>query len=416
MFLVRFLVVTIDAPTVTKSLRRLALSLLAIALVATACTSSGKRTNPATSTTAAAQLPPLGKPNPLGAKWDWPRVDKYKPYLASLAGGATFYDFAWCDVEPTEGKRDWATIDDVAKQSRALGFELLLKIRTGACWATRDSGGGGGRRARKDVSSMPVDMAKYEAFVSDTVKRYSPLGVHEYAIENEVNAPGHWAGTSADYVSLVTAAGRAIHAADPNAQVVDGGLGSTVYGAAIARRLLNEGKDSEAISAYQQYYARRFPVRAQQLPQVSNTNQVRDVLASGQAARNLEYFDATVTIAQQKLIDDFQIHFYEKGDNVPALLDLLHGTLPGGIPLQAWEVGEFWPNAPNDEHTHAEELRLTVNGLLDGGVSRVIWLPLAYNPNGRNASELRFGLVEPDGRVRESGRVFAEIAAAHART
>lgn len=416
MFRDRYLVVTIDTPAVTRSLRRLLLSLLALALVATACTSgSGKASS--TSTTAAAPLPSLGKPNPLGAKWDWARLDKYKPYLASLSGGATFYDFAWCDVEPTEGQRDWSTVDSVARNARALGFELYLKIRTGACWATVESSGATGRRraARKDVSSMPVDMAKYESFLTDAVKRFSPLGVHEYAIENEVNAPIHWAGTSADYVTLVTAGGRAIHAADADARVVDGGLGSTVYGAAIARRLLDEGKDSDAVRAYQQYYARRFPVRAQQLPQVSDGGQLRDVLSSGQLARDLEHFDATVRLANDKLIDDFEIHFYEKWDNVPALLDLLHATLPAGLPIQAWEVGQFWPNAPTDETTHADELQRVVNGLLGGGVQRVVWLPLAYNPNGRNASELRFGLVDPDGRVRESGRVFAQIAAAHAR-
>ena len=415
MFQNRFVVVTINAPPITRSLRALLLSLLALALVANACSSGGRSAAP-TSTTTAAPLPPLGKPNPLGAKWDWARVDKYKPYLASLAGGATFYDFSWCDVESTEGERDWSTIDDVARSARDLGFMLYLKVRTGTCWATVGSGSGGGRRGRKDVSSMPADMAKYEAFLTDTVKRYAPMGVRNYAIENEVNAPIHWAGTSAEYVRLVTAANRAVHAADGNARVMDGGLGSTVYGAAIARRLLEQGKDAEAVSAYQQYYARRFPVRAQQLPQVSDASELRQVLSSGQAARNLDYFDATVRMTKDKLLDDFQIHFYEGHDSVPQLLALLHATLPPDLPLHALEVGQFWPNAPNDEHAHAEELRLTVNQLLDGGVTRVIWLPLAYNPNGRNASELRFGLVDPDGHVRESGRVFAEIAAAHART
>jgi hypothetical protein len=416
MFRVRFPVVTIAAPAVTGSLRRLILVVAAVALVAGACNSGGGKATPKTPTTSGAALAPLGKPNPVGAKWDWPRVDKYKPYLASLSGGATFYDFAWCDVEPKQGKRDWSTVDSVAKSARELGFELYLKIRTGSCWATTDTGGSPRRNARKDVSSMPVDMATYQAFLTDAVKRYSPMGVHEYAIENEVNAPIHWANTATDYVSLVTAAGRAIHAADPAARVVDGGLGSTVYGDAIARRLLDEGKGDEAVRAYEQYYARRFAVRAEQLPSVGSASELRSVLSSGQAARNLEYFDATMQLAQQKLIDDFEIHFYEKGDNVPALVDLLHATLPAGLPVQAWEVGEFWPNAPIDEHTHAEDMRVTVNALLDGGVQRVIWLPLAYNPNGRNASELRFGLVDPDGNVRESGRVFAEIAAAHART
>src|SRR5436190_572674 len=132
MFLIRFLVVTIDAPTVTRSLRAVLAVLAALTLVATACSSGGGKGKASkTSTTSAEAPPPLGKPNPLGAKWDWPRVDKYKPYLASLSGGATFYDFAWCDVEKSEGKPDWSTVDSVAKNARELGFELYLKIRTG---------------------------------------------------------------------------------------------------------------------------------------------------------------------------------------------------------------------------------------------------------------------------------------------
>src|SRR5437868_2211762 len=312
MFPIRFVVVTIDAPRVTGQLRRLILTFVAtLALVGGACSSGGGTAAPKTSTTSPATPPPLGKPNPLGAKWDWARVDKYKPYLASLAGGATFYDFAWCDIEPTEGKRDWSTVDDVAKNARDLGFVLYLKVRTGSCWATAGSdGNGAGRRGRKGVSSMPVEMAKYEAFLTDTVKRYAPMGVRNYAIENEVNAPIHWAGTSSEYVALVTAAARAIHAADVNARVMDGGLASTVYGAAIARRLLDQGKDAEAVTAYQHYYSRRFAVRAQQLPQVSDASELRDALSSGQLARNLDYFAATVRMTKDKLLDDLQVHFY----------------------------------------------------------------------------------------------------------
>ena len=144
---------------------------------------------------------------------------------------------------------------------------------------------------------------------------------------------------------------------------------------------------------------------------MSNAAELRDALASDQAVRNLASFDATVQLAQQHVIDVFEIHFYEKWVNVPALLDLVHASLPASLPVQTWELGQFWPDAPSDEHVHADELRHEVTLMLDGGVTRVIWLPLGYNPNGRNRSELRFGLVDPNGRVRESGRVFAELAA-----
>ena len=393
--------------------RRLLTPLLGL-LLAVACTSGGGHaapTIPGPSTN--------GRPNPLGAKWDWSRLDAFTPYLRTLAGGATFYELTWCEIEPSPGQRDWTAVDRVARSSKELGFELYLKLRTGSCWATGSGGqsaSAGRRQARKATSAMPADLGAYARFVTDLVKRYAPLGVHEYAVENEVNASGHWSGTPADYEHLVRAAGEAVHAADPSARVADGGLGSTVYGQAIAARLLADGHPDGAVAAYQRYYARRFDVRGDELPRASNPAELRDALATDQARRNQEYLDATLRLVAARAVDVFQLHFYERWDNTGALTDLLHARLPAATPVQAWEVGQFWPGAPDDEHAHADELQRTVNGLLDGGVARVIWLPLAYNPNGRNPSELRFGLVDPDGRVRESGRVFEQVAVARARS
>ena len=75
-------------------------------------------------------------------------------------------------------------------------------------------------------------------------------------------------------------------------------------------------------------------------------------------------------------------------------------------------MGRFWPDASSDDAVQASETIKTVALLLMGGVERIDWLPLAYNPQGRNASELRFGLVNPDGSVRPSGEVFQQLAAA----
>src|SRR3954447_12324248 len=99
--------------------RRLLVIVAVFALAATACRSGGSDQK-STSTTApsaassGATPPPLGKPNPRGAKWDWSRLDAFKPYLASLSGGATFYDFAWCEIEPERGDRNWQSVDRVA--------------------------------------------------------------------------------------------------------------------------------------------------------------------------------------------------------------------------------------------------------------------------------------------------------------
>jgi len=256
---------------------------------------------------------------------------------------------------------------------------------------------------------MPADLGRYAQFVTDVVERYAPLGVHEYALENEVNAPGHWAGTPDEYVRLVTAGARAIHAADPTAKVADGGLGSTVYGGILAQQFLDQDRDADAVAAYEHYYARRFSVRSEQLPEVSDGRGLRTVLASDQAVRNRQYYDATVDLAKQGVIDVFQLHFYEGWDQAAAVVALVHAAGPARMPVEAWEVGQFWPDAPSDPAVHASETTKVVCALFYGGVDRVIWLPLGYNPAGRNPTELRFGLLDPDGKMRPAATALLAL-------
>ncbi|MBV8961203.1 MAG: hypothetical protein JO087_20780 [Actinobacteria bacterium] len=256
---------------------------------------------------------------------------------------------------------------------------------------------------------MPTNLDDYAAFVTTVVQRYAPLGVHEYALENEVNAPGHWTGTPADYERLVTAGARAVHAADPTAKVADGGLGSTVYGGVLAQDLLDQGKDAEAVAAYRQYYARRFEVRGDQLPQATTAADLRTALAGDQLVRNRQYFDATLDLVRNHVVDLFQLHFYEAPDVIGSLTSMLHAHLPADFPVQAWEVGQFWPNAPEDPAVHADQTKRVVCGLVSGGVQRIIWLPLGYNPNGRNATELRFGLLDPNGTTRPAATTFLAL-------
>ena len=117
---------------------------------------------------------------------------------------------------------------------------------------------------------MPRDLAAYQRFVSDLVKRYRPDGVTQYAIENEVNAQQYWAGTPAEYESLVRAAASAVRDADPKAQVVDSGISSVAMGMGITDRLLKAGQADAAVAAYQAYFARRVGTRGKQIPPVSD--------------------------------------------------------------------------------------------------------------------------------------------------
>lgn len=399
--------------------RMTAVTMLLVALVASACSAGndGKSGQAGKKPSASSPAPQYTGPpvqagaNPLGAKFDYKRIDAFAPYLAKLSGGATFYEMVWCDVEPEPGAVDWSTTDANVDSAQRLGLTTYLKIRVGSCWAT----GGRGQHVRgkkaKTESLMPKDLGTYESFVRSAVERYSAKGVHEYAVENEINSDTMWAGSPEDYVKLLTVAAKAIRAADPSAKVVDPGISSTAYGVAVADRLLTQGRDADAVAAYSAYYSRRT-TRGADFPAVSDVAGLRAALSTDQATRNLAFLAMANRLATDRVVDIRQLHFYEQWANLPPLLDYLHATLPAGFPVEAWEVGMFWQQGTSDQRARAGELTKTVALLLAGGVRRVIWLPLAADPTGRNADEPRYGLVDPSGKVRSTGAALAALAAA----
>ncbi|KXK60091.1 hypothetical protein AWW66_20770 [Micromonospora rosaria] len=405
---------------------RLLVGALVVALTATACSSDPEPTpDPApTSATPDASGPTTGPsagpgpagppsvPNPFGAHWDWSRYEQFKPYLAKISGSATYQEITWCAMEPTQGNRDYAALDRIAQRSRDLGITLHIKIRTGVCWATGGTPQFTRGQANKTESAMPLDMATYQAFVTDIVKRYAPYGVRQFAIENEVNAPQYWAGTPEDYKRLVASAAEAIRAADPQAKVVDSGISSVAYGMGVADRLLTAGDEAGAVAAYQAYFVRRIGTRGQKIPAVTDGAGLRTALANDQNSRNLQFLAATEQLLDERVVDVRQLHYYEHFAAVPVLLDYLRAQNPAGVPTQAWEVGQFWRDGDGDAASRSDEMVKTVSQLVAGGIDQVLWLPLGYNPNNRAGSEVRYGLLDPDGTERLAGTMMAELAVA----
>ncbi|MEV0731389.1 hypothetical protein [Polymorphospora sp. NPDC050346] len=359
--------------------------------------------------------PPLVVPegtNPFGAHWDWSRYDQFTPYLRKISGSATYHELTWCAMEKTKGQVDWAAVDRVAQRSRDLGITLNLKIRTGVCWATGGTAQHTRGQANKTESAMPLDMATYQAFVRSVVERYTPYGVTQFAVENEVNAPQYWSGTPEDYVTLVRAAAEAIHAAAPQAKVVDSGISSVAYGFGVVDRLVRAGDTDAAIRAYGAYFARRIGTRGQKIPEVRNAAALDRALANEANARNVAFLAATERLLDEGVVQVRQVHYYEHPGGVSALLDYLRAENPAGVPMEAWEVGQFWRDGDGDAASRAGEMTKVVTALLAGGIRQVMWLPLAYNPNNRAGSEVRYGLLDPDGAEREAGRIMEVLVAA----
>ncbi len=357
-------------------------------------------------------------PNRLGIKWDWSRVNSFAPYLGQMSGGTTFFELVWCEVQPQRGADlRWEASDAVVAGATKLGYTLALKIRTGTCWVTDGRGSEPRGDRGKTASAPPADEAAYDGFVKAAVARYAARGVHLWAIENEVNAANSWAGTADAYEGLARRAAAAIRSADPEAMIADFGLSSTGWGTAVAADLLEQGRDADAVAAWTQWFAARRGRAA--FPPVSAASELREALAGSQTERNLEMFEVATRLAADKVVDITQVHFYEAPENVPALVELFKRRFPATGRMEAWEVGRFerlglTDSALADRALQADDALKTVASLLAGGAQRVMWLPAAVNPEGRNPDEPRAGLMDPDGTVRPAGAALAALVAATA--
>lgn len=370
---------------------------------------------------AACTAPPRGSPHPspavgssrggaasdrLGAFWIPTPRTMPRPYLRQIAGGVTWREAVWCDLEPRQGHWDWSLLDLWARQARRLGFTLMLKIRVGACWATRD-----GPRVAHDSTTdslMPRSLAAYRRFVRAVVSRYASRGVHEYAVENEPNAINWWwAGSVDQLITLTRSAARTIRATDPDAGVVSWGNASQAYGVGVVARLLANDGASAAINAYRTYFSHE-----DSYPSISSEAELRDFLAGAQQQRDLAYLAAEERLLADRTFDVRQVHFYDAWESVPTLMAYLRATTPAGVPVEVWEAGQYGQRDSSDPRVRADQVVKAVALLLAGGARRVVWLPVTADPRFTGAGKGReqyYGLLRPGGGSRPAAMGFKQL-------
>jgi len=161
-------------------------------------------------------------------------------------------DLTWNNIEPSKGEYDWKMMDARIKELTGEGIYPLVTIRPFANWdqqvchsdslydAEMDPMKGGKLKVGK-----PCDMVAYQEFLKKAIERYDGDGIDDmpgltipikyWEILNEPVMQGNstggmgeelkfFVGTSDEYLDILKASYQTIKEADPEAQVVQGGM------------------------------------------------------------------------------------------------------------------------------------------------------------------------------------------------
>ena len=161
--------------------------------------------------------------------------------LAREAGIVWWRDWSakWQTVEPAKGRFDFTAADTQIQRVLNLNSEVeVLLPFPSAAWSTTARAGevekAAGRneylRARLPCSYAPADLNDFGAYAAAVARHYEqsrPRAVTHFQILNEpvytdYALPGKFGYTLADYLRLLEAGSRALHAADPQCRVVGG--------------------------------------------------------------------------------------------------------------------------------------------------------------------------------------------------
>jgi polysaccharide biosynthesis protein PslG len=122
---------------------------------------------------------------------------------------------SWLKVQPNSANDwDFSIADKIISKIRAPGMDILFQITTPLPGWARPPG-------VEDYEGLPTTQtAAFQKFTSAMAQRYAPQGVHSWEIFNEYNSRY----TATEYGPVLKAAHDGIHAADPDATVMNGGL------------------------------------------------------------------------------------------------------------------------------------------------------------------------------------------------
>jgi hypothetical protein len=124
--------------------------------------------------------------------------------------------FDWEDIEPEEGRWDFAEWDDYVDSAKAAGKKILATLAYDVGWIYEEN------EARRNI--IPEKIPYYLRYVETVVRRYQDR-IDAFEIWNEPNNPFYfWKGSDRDFFELARAATAKIKEIDPAIKVAAAGF------------------------------------------------------------------------------------------------------------------------------------------------------------------------------------------------
>lgn len=177
-------------------------------------------------------LPPGFEPSPFGIAMYY-GVDSASGLSAMQTAGArrvnTLLD--WGATEPIEGQRNWESFDTKVQNAQIAGMEVYVLFLNDPPWAWKPD------RSmtipEKRLNFVRAMVQRYDCDGSDDapghlcVKYWSFYGEPDYYkdyYQDEPGSKGYWGHRGKEYAAMLAGVADVIHAEDPSAQVLIGGI------------------------------------------------------------------------------------------------------------------------------------------------------------------------------------------------
>jgi hypothetical protein len=127
--------------------------------------------------------------------------------------------FGWADYEPERGRYDFEWLHRFAELAARHDIELRPYIDSTPAWA---AAGGSDDQAWNDPPASPDEWTEFVRHLVSAMRRHR--NVRSWEIYNEENVRLRWDGTAEQYAAVLAAGGRAVREANPDAELLLGGL------------------------------------------------------------------------------------------------------------------------------------------------------------------------------------------------